>query len=153
QAPFFDLERVEVLRGPQGALFGKNTAAGAVSVVSAGPTDTPEGAFTALYNFDHKGIDVSGYVSGPITDTLSARLAYKVVKQDGYIYNRATDHDDPEIKQQLVRGTLKWEPTDNFDFTTKVEYANRDVVGGITVSNSVEIGRASCRERVWDLEA
>lgn len=138
QAPFFDLERVEVLRGPQGALFGKNTAAGAVSVVSAGPTDTPEGAFTALYNFDHKGIDVSGYVSGPITDTLSARLAYKVVKQDGYIYNRATDHDDPEIKQQLVRGTLKWEPTDNFDFTTKVEYANRDVVGGITVSNSVD---------------
>src|SRR3546814_14832014 len=55
QAPFFDLERVEVLRGPQGALFGKNTAAGAVSVVSAGPTSTPEGAFTALYNFDHKG--------------------------------------------------------------------------------------------------
>src|SRR3546814_5548372 len=64
QAPFFDLERVEVLRGPQGALFGKNTAAGAVSVVSAGPTSTPEGAFTALYNFDHKGIDMSGYEIG-----------------------------------------------------------------------------------------
>ncbi|MEW4467532.1 TonB-dependent receptor [Parasphingorhabdus sp. JC815] len=135
QAPFFDLERVEVLRGPQGALFGKNTAAGAVSVVSAGPTDAPEGALTALYNFDHKGIDISGYVSGPITDTLSARLAYKVVKQDGYIYNRATDHDDPETKQQLLRGTVKWEPSDNFDFTTKLEYANRDVVGGITVSS------------------
>lgn len=138
QAPFFDLERVEILRGPQGALFGKNTAAGAVSVVSAGPTDTAEGAFTALYNFDHKGIDISGYVSGPISDTLSARLAYKVVKQDGYIYNRATDHDDPETKQQLLRGTLLWEPSDNFDFTTKVEYANRNVVGGITVSSPLD---------------
>ena len=135
QAPFFDLARVEVLRGPQGALFGKNTAAGAVSVVSAGPTSTPEGAFTALYNFDHKGIDVSGYISGPLSDTLSARLAYKIVNQDGYIRNLATNHDDPEVRQQLARLTLKWEPSSDFDYTVKAEYANRDVIGGITVSS------------------
>ena len=135
QAPFFDLERVEVLRGPQGALFGKNTAAGAVSVVSAGPTSTPEGAFTALYNFDHKGIDMSGYVAGPLSDTLGARFAYKIVKQDGYIYNRATDHDDPETKKQLARLTLRWEPSTSFDYTVKAEYGNTDVVGGITVSS------------------
>ncbi|WP_033075532.1 TonB-dependent receptor [Sphingopyxis sp. MWB1] len=141
QAPFFDLERVEVLRGPQGALFGKNTAAGAVSVVSAGPTATPEGAFTALYNFDHEGIDISGHVSGPISDTLGARLAYKLVKQDGYIRNLATGHDDPEIKQQLARLTLRWEPSNDFDYTVKAEYANRDVVGGITVSNPLTGGQ------------
>ena len=135
QAPFFDLERVEVLRGPQGALFGKNTAAGAVSVVSAGPTSTPQGEFTALYNFDQKGFDVSGYISGPISDTLSARLAYKIINQDGYIRNLATDHDDPEIRQQLARLTLKWEPSTDFDYTVKAEYANKDVVGGITVSS------------------
>ena len=62
-----------MLRGPQGALFGKNTAAGAVSVVSAGPTDQFEGKLTANYNFDFKGTDFSGYLSGPLTDTLSAR--------------------------------------------------------------------------------
>ena len=135
QAPFFDLERVEVLRGPQGALFGKNTAAGAVSVVSAGPTKDFEGAITGLYNFDHKGTDFSGYLSGPVTDTLGARFAYKIVNQDGYIYNRATDHDDPEIKSQLLRLTLKWEPSDNFDYTAKVEYGKRTVIGGITVSS------------------
>jgi iron complex outermembrane receptor protein len=135
QAPFFDLERVEVLRGPQGALFGKNTAAGAVSVVSAGPTKDFEGAITGLYNFDHKGTDFSGYLSGPITDTLGARFAYKIVNQDGYIYNRAKDHDDPEIKSQLLRLTLKWEPSDNFDYTAKVEYGKRTVIGGITVSS------------------
>ena len=137
QAPFFDLARVEVLRGPQGTLFGKNTAAGAVSVVSAGPTSTPEGAFTALYNFDHEGFDVSGYISGPISDTLSARLAYKIVNQDGYIRNLATNHDDPEVRQQLARLTLKWEPSSDFDYTVKAEYANRDVIGGITVASSL----------------
>ena len=141
QAPFFDLARVEVLRGPQGALFGKNTAAGAVSVVSAGPTKDFEGALTGLYNFDHKGTDFSGYLSGPITDTLGARFAYKIVNQDGYIYNRATDHDDPEIKSQLLRLTLKWEPSSNFDYTAKVEYGNREVIGGITVSSPLTSGQ------------
>ena len=141
QAPFFDLARVEVLRGPQGALFGKNTAAGAVSVVSAGPTKEFEGAITGLYNFDHKGTDFSGYLSGPITDTLGARFAYKIVNQDGYIYNRATDHDDPEIKSQLLRLTVKWEPSANFDYTAKVEYGNREVIGGITVSSPLTSGQ------------
>ncbi|WP_447755501.1 TonB-dependent receptor [Sphingopyxis fribergensis] len=141
QAPFFDLARVEVLRGPQGALFGKNTAAGAVSVVSAGPTKDFEGSITGLYNFDHKGTDFSGYLSGPITDTLGARLAYKIVNQDGYIYNRATDHDDPEIKSQLLRLTLKWEPSANFDYTAKVEYGNREINGGITVSSPLTSGQ------------
>lgn len=141
QAPFFDLARVEVLRGPQGALFGKNTAAGAVSVVSSGPTKDFEGAITGLYNFDHKGTDFSGYLSGPITDTLGARLAYKIVNQDGYIYNRATDHDDPEIKSQLLRLTLKWEPSNDFDYTAKVEYGNREVIGGITVSSPLTSGQ------------
>lgn len=141
QAPFFDLARVEVLRGPQGALFGKNTAAGAVSVVSAGPTKDFEGAITGLYNFDHKGTDFSGYLSGPITDTLGARFAYKIVNQDGYIYNRAKDHDDPEIKSQLLRLTLKWEPSDNFDYTAKVEYGKRTVIGGITVSSPLTSGQ------------
>ncbi|MHA4837451.1 TonB-dependent receptor [Sphingopyxis sp. MSC1_008] len=141
QAPFFDLARVEVLRGPQGALFGKNTAAGAVSVVSAGPTKDFEGAITGLYNFDHKGTDFSGYLSGPISDTLGARFAYKIVNQDGYIYNRATDHDDPEIKSQLLRLTVKWEPSANFDYTAKVEYGNREVIGGITVSSPLTSGQ------------
>ncbi|WP_447763187.1 TonB-dependent receptor [Sphingopyxis panaciterrae] len=141
QAPFFDLERVEVLRGPQGALFGKNTAAGAVSVVSAGPTSEAEGAFTAIYNFDQKGIDVSGYISGPISDTLSARLAYKIVKQDGYIRNLANNHDDPETKSQLARLTVKWEPSSDFDYTVKAEYGNRDIVGGITVSSPLTSGQ------------
>ncbi len=147
QAPFFDLARVEVLRGPQGALFGKNTAAGAVSVVSAGPTKDFEGKIAANYNFDFKGTDFTGYLAGPITDTLGARLAMKVVNQDGYIRNLATNHDDPEVKQQLLRLTLKWEPSSNFDYTAKIEYANRDVIGGITVSSPLTSGQDPKRTR------
>src|SRR3546814_14431304 len=77
---------------------------------------------------------MSGYVAGPLSDTLGARFAYKIVKQDGYIYNRATDHDDPETKKQLARLTLRWEPSTSFDYTLKAEYGNNEVVSGITVS-------------------
>jgi iron complex outermembrane receptor protein len=135
ETPFFDIERVEVLRGPQGALFGKNTPAGAVSIVTAGPTDHFEGAATALYNFDLAGFDVSGWVSGPITSTLSARLAAKIVDEDGYILNEATGQHDPRTREQLARLTLKWAPISTFNYVTKVEYSNRTLNGGITVSD------------------
>ena len=135
QAPFFDLERVEVLRGPQGALFGKNTPAGAVSIVSAGPTSHFEGAVTGAYNFDLKGYDLSGYVSGPITDTLSARLALKALDQDGYIKNLANGRNEPRNQETLARLTVKYAPTAKFDFTAKVDYGDRRERGGLTVSS------------------
>lgn len=141
QAPFFDLARVEVLRGPQGALFGKNTPAGAVSVVSAGPTSSFEGGVTALYNFELEGPEVTGYVSGPISDTLSARLAVKLSDQDGYIKNLATGHDDPGNKQALARLTLRYAPTEDFDYSLKVEYGDRQVKGGLTVSSPLTTGQ------------
>lgn len=137
QAPFFDLERVEVLRGPQGALFGKNTAAGAVSVISAKPTKTLQGEITAAYNFDLLGYDIWGFVSGPLTDTLSVRLAAKFLDQDGYITNLHNGRSEPQNKDQLARLTVKWEPTEIFDITGIVDYGNHDVIGGMNVSSSL----------------
>src|SRR3546814_4543742 len=61
-----------------------------------------------------------------------------VCSSDLYIRNLATNHDDPEVRQQLARLTLKWEPSANFDYTVKAEYANRDVIGGITVSSPLD---------------
>lgn len=141
QAPFFDLQRVEVLRGPQGALFGKNTPAGAVSIVSAGPTSSFEGSVTGLYNFNLKGPEVSGYVSGPISDTVGARLAVKLLDQDGYIKNLATGHKDPGNKMALARLTLRFTPTEAFDYTLKAEYSDRQVEGGLTVSSPLTTGQ------------
>lgn len=135
--PFFDVARVEVMRGPQGALYGKNTPAGAVSVVSAGPTPTFEGGATATYNFDLQGYDLTGYVSGPVTDTLSMRVAARLQNQEGYIQNLGTGRDDPRNKLALVRVSALWEPTDSFDLTAKLEMSNAQRIGGLGVSSPV----------------
>ncbi len=141
QAPFFDLARVEVLRGPQGALFGKNTPAGAISVVSAGPTAAFEGSVKGVYSFDLKGPEISGYVSGPISEHLGARLAVKFVDQDGYIKNLATGKDEPSNRSALARLTLRYAPTETFDYTLKAEYADKRVRGGLNVANALTGGQ------------
>lgn len=125
--PFFDVARVEVMRGPQGALYGKNTPAGAVSVVSAGPTSSFEGGVTGTYNFDLEGYDLTGYVSGPVSDTLSLRVATRLQNQEGYIKNLATGRDDPRNKLQLFRVSALWEPSDSFDMSAKLEISNYDL--------------------------
>ena len=140
QAPFFDIERVEVLRGPQGALFGKNTPAGAVSIVTANPTDQFQGSATGLYNFNLAGYDISGYVAGPVAPGLTARLAAKFVDEDGYILNNATGRKDPQTHEQLARLTLKYAPTGAFNYLAKVEYGNKEINGGITVSDPLTVG-------------
>lgn len=137
KAPFFDVARVEVLRGPQGALYGKNTAAGAISVVSAAPTRDFSAGITGVYNFDERGHDISGFVSGPLSDTLSARIAVRYQNQSGYIRNLYNGKDEPKNKTVLMRGTLKWEPSADFDTTLVVDYENFKRIGGYNSSGSV----------------
>ena len=137
QAPFFDIERVEVLRGPQGALFGKNTAAGAISIVSATPGDEFEASLTGSYDFEYNGFEVSGYVSAPLSDTFGVRLAGRIVDTEGYIENIGTGERNPQTEQQLIRATAQWEPSADFDFTARVEYGNQKIRGGVSVSDSV----------------
>ena len=136
-AQFFDLERIEVMRGPQGALFGKNTPAGAISIVSALPTTTPEFRLTGLYDISNRGPQISGYASGPLTDTLSARIAFRVGHRNGYLSNHATGRKDPSMDEQLLRATLRFVPTDSFDYTARFEFVNREFKGGNTVSSPV----------------
>lgn len=139
QAPFFDVGRVEVLRGPQGALFGKNTAAGAISIVSAGPTDELAAELTGVYNFNQKGYDLSGYVSGPVSDTLGVRFAVRVQDQDGWLRNLANGQKEPRSEMQMFRFTLKWAPDAAFDTTFKAEYANLNRVGGYNVAAPLDV--------------
>ncbi len=136
-APFFDLERMEVLRGPQGALFGRNTAAGAISLITARPTNTAEGYVTAGYDFERKGFDVSAVASGPLSETLSARLAGKVTRQDGYIHNDYNDRDEPLLRDVMGRLTLRWRPSSDVDVVFKNEYGKHQLKGGVTVSGSL----------------
>ncbi|WP_337188207.1 TonB-dependent receptor [Phenylobacterium sp.] len=134
-APFFDLQRVEVLRGPQGALFGKNTAAGAISVVSALPTDTFEASATGIYHFNQDGPELFGYVSGPLTDKLSARLAIKARDQDGFITNLGqNDREELTNKQFLARLTTRYVANEAFDYVGKVEFSQSRQRGNVTTA-------------------
>ncbi len=136
-APFFDLERMEVLRGPQGALFGRNTAAGAISLVSARPTNQFEAYVSAGYDLERDGFNVSGVVSGPVTDTLSVRLAGQFTDQDGYIRNLFDGEDDPHLRDELARLTVRWRPAADIDVSGKIEYGRHLLTGGVTVSGSL----------------
>ena len=133
-APFFDIERIEVLRGPQGALLGKNTSAGAISIVTGQPTATFQGRADIATEFSRPGIDLSGYVSGPLSDTLRARIAVKVTDEDGYVYNRFADADQPHNKNFMIRGSLKFLPIEGVDMNLKLEYDDFRVKGNPVIS-------------------
>jgi iron complex outermembrane receptor protein len=113
---FFDLARVEAIRGPQGALFGKNTIAGAINFITANPTTAFEGSISGAYGNENK-VDVEGFVSGPLSDTLSARLFASYQNQDGYFYNTAVGEDSGGREAFALRGKLRFEPDGNFDAT------------------------------------
>jgi outer membrane receptor protein involved in Fe transport len=125
RAGFLDVERVEVLRGPQGTLFGKNTVAGAVNITSrsAEPGEAFNGEIAASLE-SHDGQLYEGYLSGSLTDTLGARVAFKYRETDGYIENTFLNEDEGQIEEASYRVSLSWIPTDNLSVGFK--YTNTD---------------------------
>lgn len=121
QVPFIDLERVEVLRGPQSVLFGKNTIAGVFSIITAKPTDEFEGSISGLYGWEEEEKEIVAVLSGPLTNTLSGRVAYRGYETDGYIENVLTGKDGPAQDNWTFRGQLHWKATNNLDINLKVE--------------------------------
>lgn len=122
---FMDLERIEVLRGPQSTLFGMNTVAGAISVISRQPTDSFEASFRAEYDPKYGNGELQGVISGPLTETVSARLAVMTTDEDGYLKNTFLDRDFGGFDDDAARLTLRWNPTDQLTVSTKLEYAKR----------------------------
>jgi len=129
RAPLFDMARVEVLRGPQSILFGKNAIAGAISVITAQPTDEFEGLVSVLYEPDHEEQEISLVLSGPLGESLAGRLAVRKRDMDGYIANPFLSADEPDRDELTIRGTLRWDLTDRFDATLKYERNEFDIVG------------------------
>src|SRR5690606_5524568 len=99
-----DMERVEVLRGPQPTLFGKNAIAGAVNITTRSPTDEFEGSVSGLYEFNHKELQLTGVLSGPLREGLEARVDGYYRKMDGYFYNAKLDRDEPNVDEYYFRG-------------------------------------------------
>ena len=121
----FDTERVELLRGPQGTFFGRNSTTGAIQFVSAQPTMDLQGyARATVARFGQRRFE--GAVSGPIAeDRLSGRLAVLSNSADGYVKNLFDGNDTPDADDLAVRGQLHWN-ADGADATLKVQYAEGD---------------------------
>jgi len=129
RAPFLDLARVEVLRGPQNILYGKNSIAGALSLVSARPGQEQEGMVSALYEPDHDEKIVDFMMSGPITDTLGARVAIRKREFGGYIENLTLNRDEPQRDESTIRAILDWDATPDLTAMLKLELGKFDVLG------------------------
>ena len=130
RSPIFDLERVEVLRGPQVSLFGNNSIGGAVSIVSAKPTDYFTGSVGLMADNDHGEEEIKLALSGPLTDNLNARLAIRDYKLGGYVKNSFLDRDEPKRDYLTSRLSLEFTPdSDAFTALLKLERSDFDVEG------------------------
>ena len=126
ETEYYDMEQVEILRGPQGTLYGRNASGGAVNLKTARPVI---GEFDALGevqlgNYDHR--KAKGAINIPINDWMAARVAGIYLERDGYTENKITGNDIDSRDQWSVRGSLRIEPTDRTTIDIVAHYFEED---------------------------
>ena len=114
-----DLERVEVLKGPQGILFGQNSTGGAIDFVAAKPTSEPHAGLDLSYG-EFNRVSAQGFVSGPLADTVKARLAVEYDRGDDWQQSYTRDDSLGKIDTFVGRLLLDWTPTDRLKFELNV---------------------------------
>lgn len=119
KAAALDVARVEVLKGPQGTLFGESSTGGAINYIAAKPTKALEAGFYGSVS-DYGEVDSEGYLSGPLSDTLRARAAVRV--DEGGKWQRSTSRGDKLGNADLIEGRLllDWTPTDTIKFAVNL---------------------------------
>lgn len=120
-----EIERVEVLRGPQGTLGGRNASAGMISIISARPSFNFGADFEATYgNYDY--LRLGGSVTGPIAETLAARVDGIYVRRDGFYRDTTNNVDVNDRNRWFVRGQLLWEPNDAMSLRLIGDWSRRN---------------------------
>jgi iron complex outermembrane recepter protein len=115
QGQLFDIDRIEVLRGPQGTLYGRNTTGGQINFISNRPTADTHAGFTAEYG-SHNEVNAEGYVSGSITDGLLGRLSLATEQGGAWQRNRDTGESLGKKNKIAGRGQLQWDPSEGISF-------------------------------------
>lgn len=140
QSSFFDVQQIEVLKGPQSLFFGKSASAGVLSIKSTNPTEEFEVGGKASYEFEERGHALEAFVSGPISDTLGFRLAARFNDIKRVNYNTAPVFDPNRGEENVnVRGTLQWDPSDDFSANLKLNYVRFENDGAIR-NSAVDCG-------------
>ncbi|MDE0006467.1 MAG: TonB-dependent receptor [Rhodospirillaceae bacterium] len=129
ESAFLDVGRIEVARGPQGALFGKSTMSGAISITSAAPTDEFEGGVDARYEIEDDSYGVSGFVSGPLADGFRARLAFSYDDVGGWVSNPYVSGQEPTEDRWAARATFDWDAGPDTLVRLKVEAGDSETQG------------------------
>jgi len=139
-----DIGQVEVLKGPQALFFGKNSTGGIVSLRSAEPTKTFQSQISTGYEFNAHQIDIDGYVSGPVTNTLDMRLAGRFSRQRGYFHNVAPNAAfdyAPGTDENGVRLSANWEPSDRLTVKLRGTYDDVSENGSYSASQKIFCAR------------
>jgi iron complex outermembrane recepter protein len=126
ESEFFDLERVEVLRGPQGTLFGRNATSGVINFVTAKPDLRAIGAAGEVDYGNFNSLRVRGMFNLPITETLGVRLAGFYLKRDGFTENLFDGGQVDGRDMYGIRGSIRWQPTENTTVDLMGYYFNED---------------------------
>ncbi len=117
---FYDVERVEVLKGPQGTLFGRNATGGLIHIINAKPTETFE-AYSQLTVAEYGESQIEGAVSGRLSDTVLGRFSFYTIENDGWIENQLVDGGDgAQAKNYNTRGQLLFRPNDDVELLINV---------------------------------
>ena len=125
QMDLLDIERVEVLRGPQGTLYGKNTIGGAYSIITRRPRQDPHGLFQVTAG-DYGQLESRIAASGPLTDTLAIGGVLFGASRDGYVTNPVTNEEYNNRNAWGGRFQAAWDPASNFNVDFSVDYAEED---------------------------
>lgn len=111
ETEFYDINQIEVLRGPQGTLFGRNATSGVVDFITAKPDMSKLGASAEGDYGNYNSMKAKGVINIPLTNTLAVRLAGFYLKRDGYTTNTLLNTKIDNRNEYSVRGSLRWEPT------------------------------------------